>query len=87
MHHTWVACGVCLSKWEAGWEIRRALLSPLPMAGLSGWAELSNDSFWVVGVGVESSIGEDGCSCKCNKRVWPRTVQMILNGWYSVYKY
>lgn len=82
-----MACGVGLSKWEAGWEIRRALLSPLPMAGLSGWAEQSNDSFWVVGVGEESSIGEDGCSCKCNKRVWPRTVQMILNGWYSVYKY
>ena len=68
-HHTWVGCGVGLSEWEASWEIRRALLSPLPMAGLSGGAKLSSDSFWGVGVGVGagSSIGEGGCSCKCNK--------------------
>lgn len=60
-HCTCMVCGVSLGEWEAGLEIWRALLSPLPMAGMSGWAELSNVSSWIVGIG--SSL-EDSCSCK-----------------------
>ena len=68
-HYTCVACGV-----EAGWEIRRALLIPLPMAGISGGAELTNASSWVVGVG--SSLGEDSCSCKCSQSMVTDSIHM-----------
>ena len=80
-HCTCETCEVGLGGCEAGWEIKRVLLSPLPIAGLSGGAELSNASSWVVG--VSSSLGEDSRSCKCNQRVWSLIVCTILNSYCS----
>ena len=55
--------------WDAGgegWEVKRALVSPLPMAGMrDGVSDAS--SLWEAGV-EGSSLGGDCCSCKCNHR-------------------